>query len=214
MPARTNELSVSVEEYLASEECSRIRHEYVDGRLFAMTGSTLKHNILAGNLHSILHTRVKGGPCRVFMEGAKVRVEATNSFYYPDVMVTCSGFSDKAVYTDQPVLLVEVLSPSTSKIDRREKLIAYKQIPSLNEYLIVHQRKRCVEIYRRDGNGDWNICQLATGKTFEISSVPGGPIEVSMQDLYADADGDGATTPIVKENESDYSWMNESESEE
>jgi Uma2 family endonuclease len=214
MPARPSELHVSVEEYLASEERSTIRHEYVDGRLFAMTGSTLKHNILAGNLHSILHTRVKGGPCRVFMEGVKVRVEATNSFYYPDVMVACSEFSDKAVFTDQPVLLVEVLSPSTSVIDRREKLIAYKQIPSLKEYLIVHQRKRCVEIYRRDETGNWSICELATGKVFEICSVPGGPIQVSMDDLYADADGEGATTPAVKEDEADYSWMDESESEE
>lgn len=214
MPARTNELSVSVEEYLASEERSTVRHEYVDGRLFAMTGSTLKHNILCGNLFSLLHARVKGGPCSVFMEGAKVRVEATNSFYYPDVMVACSAFSDNAVFTDQAVLLVEVLSPSTSRIDRREKLIAYKRIPSLKEYLIVHQRKRCVEIYRRDETNIWSICQLATGASFEIHSIPGGSIHVSMDDLYGDVDGVGPTTPAVKEDEADYSWMDESESEE
>lgn len=176
MPAHTNEMYVSVEEYLASEERSRIRHEYVDGRLFAMTGSTLKH--------------------------------------YPDVMVSCVQLSQSAVFTNQPILLVEVLSPSTSAIDRREKLIAYKQIPSLQEYLIVHQRKRCVEIYRRDEANGWSICELATGTVFEIRSIPGGPIQVSMEELYGDVDGDGATTPIVKEDETDCSWMNESESEE
>lgn len=214
MPALPNELYVSVEEYLASEEHSSIRREYVDGRLFAMTGSTMKHNILSGNLFALLHSRLKGGPCKVFIEALKVRVEATNSFYYPDVMVACSAYSDKAVFTNKPVLLVEVLSPSTSKIDRREKLIAYKQIPSLKEYLIVHQRKRCVEIYRRDESGDWSICLLATGKTFEICSVPGDPMEVSMDDLYADEDGEGASTPAVREDEADYNWMDESESEE
>ena len=214
MPARQNELYVSVEDYLASEERSSIRREYVDGRLFAMTGATLKHNLLSGNLFSLLHARVKGGPCRVFMKGAKVRVEATNSFYYPDVMVARAAFSGKAVFTDQPVLLVEVLSPSTSTIARREKLIAYKQIPSLKEYLIVHQRKRCVEIYRRDDAGNWSICLLATRASFEIWSVPGGPIQVSMDDLYADADGEGTTTPAVSEDEADYSWMDESDSEE
>ncbi len=214
MPARPSELYVSVEEYLASEERSTIRHEYVDGRLFAMADSTLKHNILSGNLFSLLHARAKGGPCRVFVHAIKVRVEATNSFYYPDIMVACSPFDEDAVFTDQPVLLVEILSPSTSAIDRREKLIAYKQIPSLKEYLIVHQRKRCVEIYSRDETGIWSICELATGKVFEICSVPGVPIRVSMDDLYADADGEGATTPEVTEDETDYSWMDESESEE
>lgn len=214
MPAHTNEMYVSVEEYLASEERSRIRHEYVDGRLFAMTGSTLKHNLLSGNLFALLHARVKGEPCRVFAHAVKVRVEATNSFYYPDVMVSCAKLSQSAVFTNQPILLVEVLSPSTSAIDRREKLIAYKQIPSLQEYLIVHQRKRCVEIYRRDEANGWSICELATGTVFEIRSIPGGPIQVSMDELYGDVDGDGVTTPIVKEDETDYSWMNESESEE
>ena len=211
MPAHTNELCVSIEQYLASEERSTIRHEYVDGRLFAMTGSTLKHNLLSGNLFALLHARVKGGPCKVFAHAVKVRVEATNSFYYPDVMVSCAKLSQSAVFTNQPILLVEVLSPSTSAIDRREKLITYKQIPSLQEYLIVHQRKRCVEIYRRDEANDWSICELATGTVFEIRSIPGGPIQVSMEELYGDVDGDGTTTPIVKEDETDYSWMNESE---
>ncbi len=214
MPALEDELSVSVEDYLASEERSTIRHEYVDGRLFEMADSTLKHNVVSGNLFSLLHAKTKGGPYRVFFHAIKVRVTATNSFYYPDVMVAGSAFSDNEVFTDQPVLLVDVLSPSSSAIDRREKLIAYKQIPSLKEYLIVHQRKRCVEIYRRDETGNWNICLLATSKVFEICSVPGGPMQVSMDDLYADADGVGATTPAVKEDEADYSWMDESESEE
>ncbi|MBA3993655.1 MAG: hypothetical protein C0469_09015 [Cyanobacteria bacterium DS2.3.42] len=91
MPAHTNEMYVSVEEYLASEERSMLRHEYVDGRLFAMADSTLKHNILSGNLFSLLHAKAKNGQCRVFIHAVKVRVEATNSFYYPDVMVY-SGF--------------------------------------------------------------------------------------------------------------------------
>ncbi len=214
MPAHTNEMYVSVEEYLASEKRSKIRHEYVDGRLFAMADSTLKHNILSGNLFSLLHAKAKNGQCRVFIHAVKVRVEATNSFYYPDVMVSCAQLSQSAVFTNQPVLLVEVLSPSTSAIDRREKPIAYKQIPSLQEYLIVHQRKRCVEIYRRDEANDWSICELATGIVFEIRSIPGGPIQVSMDELYGDVDVDGATTPVVKEDEADYRWMDESESEE
>ncbi|MBA3857966.1 MAG: hypothetical protein C0507_13765 [Cyanobacteria bacterium PR.3.49] len=214
MPARHNQLYVTVEEYLSREEQSAIRHEYVDGRLFAMSGSTIKHNIISGNLFSLLHVNLKGGPCKVFIEAVKVRVEATNSFYYPDVMVSCASHAESAVYTEQPVLIAEVLSPSTTAIDRREKLIAYKQIPSLNEYLIVHQKKRCVEIYRRDASGNWNVCELSTGSSFEICSVAGGRIEVAMQDLYDGADGEGHSTPAVKEGEMIEDWLEEADSAE
>lgn len=214
MPARQNVLYVSVEDYLARESRCQKRHEYVDGRLFAMTGSTVKHNLLSGNLFALLHSQLKGGPCKVFIEAVKVRVEATNSFYYPDVMVSCAQLAQNAVYTDQPILLVEVLSPSTAAIDRREKLIAYKQIPSLKEYLIVHQRKRCIEIYRRTEAESWTTCELSTGKTFEVHSLPGGPHQFSMNELYADTHGEDAPTPEVREDESDYSWLDESETEE
>lgn len=214
MPARHNQLFVTVDDYLRREERSTIRHEYVDGRLFAMAGSSIKHNIISGNLFSILHAKLKGGPCKVFIEAVKVRVEATNSFYYPDVMVSCATHAESAVFTDQPVVIVEVLSPSTSAIDRREKLIAYKQIPSLKEYLIVHQKKRCVEIYRRDADGNWNVCELSTGSSFEICSIAGGLIEVAMQDVYAGADGEGHSTPVVKEGEMIDDWLDEANSAE
>ena len=214
MPAQKDELYVSVEDYFACEARSEIRHEYVNGYLFAMSGATYKHNLITSNLFVLLYSRLRGGPCKAFKEAFKVHVEATNCFYYPDVMVSCAKLSQQAVFTDQPVLLVEVISPSTSSIDRREKLIAYKQIPSLREYMIIHQRKRCVEIYRRNEAGNWGACELATGTAFEINSIPGGPVTVSMEELYEAADGDGEATPVVREDETDYSWLNESESEE
>jgi Uma2 family endonuclease len=122
-----NVAHMSVDEYLSSEEHASVRREYVDGRVFAMTGVTKRHNIIAGNIYSILRAHVRGSQCRAYISDVKVRVEAANSFYYPDVMVSCEPFDHKSVFTSTPRLIVEVLSRSTAAIDRREKVLAYSK---------------------------------------------------------------------------------------
>jgi Uma2 family endonuclease len=119
---------VSEEEYLRLEAHSPVRHEYVNGEMFAMTGGTLRHNTIALNLAVALRNGLRAGPCRVYINDVRVRIEKTRSYYYPDLLVTCTKGTQPvdlaAVTVDDPVLLVEVLSQGTEAIDRREKLLS------------------------------------------------------------------------------------------
>ena len=208
-------INISVEEYLSQEERSEVRHEFVDGRVFAMTGTSLRHNIIAGNLYSHLSAYLKGGPCRVFMSDVKVRVDATNSFYYPDILVSCTPTDTKSVYLKTPVLIAEVLSPSTAAVDRREKLFAYKQIPTLQEYLIAHQSKPQIEVMRRVAHGTWQSTILVENATIELTSMAGGVFRVEMSEIYHGVDwqesmqgGDDSEGWLLRESAFDEStWL-------
>ncbi len=186
VPRPNRRSRVTVQEYLAREEGASQRHEYVDGRLFAMTGASRGHNIIAINILSILRAHIRGSHCRAYMSDVKVRVEATNSFYYPDVMVSCDKFDARSVYTTSPVLIAEVLSPSTATIDRREKVLAYRQIESLGEYLIVYQRKKQAELHRRNEQGSWDILEFAQGEQLQLESLPTGPLKFSIDEVSED----------------------------
>ncbi len=111
--------AVSVEDYLTAEEASQIKHEYVNGQIHAMVGGTLAHNQICMNIASFFRSNTKGSICRTFMSDVKVHIEQNNSFYYPDVLVACGAFDPNSYFVNEPVLIVEVLSPSTSDIDRR-----------------------------------------------------------------------------------------------
>lgn len=166
---------VSEEEYLAFEAQSPVKHEYVAGGIYAMTGASLRHNVITLNIASLLRTHLRGSPCRTFMSDAKLRVAKLNSYYYPDVMVTCDprhqnvGAADTLVET--PRLIVEILSTSTEATDRREKLLAYRSLPSLLEYVLVSQNEAVIEIHRRQGDIGWQIITLSPGDPVELSSV-------------------------------------------
>jgi Uma2 family endonuclease len=166
---------VSEEEYLALEAQSPLKNEYVVGTIYAMTGASLRHNVIAGNIYSLLRTHLRGSPCRTFMSDAKLRVAKMCSYYYPDVMVTCDprhqhvGSNDGTV--DTPRLVVEILSSSTEATDRREKLLAYRSLPSLLEYVLISQEEAKIEIHRRQGDIGWQIITLTPGDPVELSSV-------------------------------------------
>ncbi|MEY2879679.1 MAG: hypothetical protein RLZZ15_2059 [Verrucomicrobiota bacterium] len=147
--ART--LPLSVADYLASEEASAVRHEFIGGEIYAMSGASTPHNTIAGNIFSAFRTKLRGGPCRAFVADVKVRLEASREeiFYYPDVVVTCHPTGVQKQFLMLPTLIVEVLSPSTETIDRREKKLNYLQVPTLEEYVLVAQDRREVTIYRR-----------------------------------------------------------------
>lgn len=116
-----------------------------------MAGASEAHNLISGNLFAALHTHVRGGPCKAYMADFKVRLEINREdiFYYPDVMVACQRVGVEQYYLRYPTLIVEVLSPSTESIDRREKLLNYPQISTMDEYAIVSQESREVTIHRR-----------------------------------------------------------------
>ena len=141
---------MSVEDYLTFEENTRIRHEYVAGEIFAMSGASLEHELIAGNIFAAFHAHLRGGPCNSFISNFKLHLELNESefFYYPDVMVACGPNTDIRFCTN-PRLVVEVLSPSTERTDRREKASNYRQIPALEEYVLIAQRKAEVTVYRR-----------------------------------------------------------------
>lgn len=166
---------VSETEYLALEAQSPIKHEYVAGGIYAMTGASLRHNVITLNIAALLRAHLRGSPCRTFMSDAKLRVAKLNSYYYPDVMVTCDTHHQNVTPADTvietPRLVVEILSTSTEATDRREKLLAYRSLPSLLEYMLVSQNEASIEIHRRQGDIGWQIITLTPGDPVELSSV-------------------------------------------
>jgi Uma2 family endonuclease len=150
---------LQVEDYLAGEESSELRHEYLGGMVYAMAGASDAHNTIALNLAAELRNLLRGGPCRAFIGDMKAHIVigGRDVFYYPDVMVTCDPRDTKPYIKEFPKLIVEVLSQTTESTDRREKFWNYTQIESLEEYILVAQDKREVTIFRRAKNWDAEI---------------------------------------------------------
>jgi Uma2 family endonuclease len=132
---------ISVEDYLAGEETSPVKYEYVYGEVYAMAGTSDKHNIIALNIASALNNHLRDSPCQPFMGDIKVRV-SPHVYYYPDVLVSCEQNPENPYFRNEPILIVEVLSPSTQEIDRREKLLFISKCrASANTSLL--SSKRC-----------------------------------------------------------------------
>jgi Uma2 family endonuclease len=150
-------ISRSVADYLAGERDGAVRHEYVSGQAYAMVGVKVgvsaRHNRIAGNIFARLHGHLDGAECEPFMSDMKIRV-APDLFYYPNVVVTCDGPGGDPYFRTEPRLVVEVLSPTTERTDRHEKLAAYKNCPSVEEYALVSQEGMMVELHRRSGD-EW-----------------------------------------------------------
>ncbi|MBI3560958.1 MAG: Uma2 family endonuclease [Gammaproteobacteria bacterium] len=158
---------LSINEYLKDEEYSEIRHEYVNGRVYAMVGGTARHNLITGTVTALLREQLRG-KCHVFMSDMKVQIDSV--FYYPDVMVVCNRIDMQSLYQTQPVLLVEVLSETTKSKDRLEKLVAYQSISSLQEYLLLEQDKVQADVYRRIDTA-WHVQAVSAGETLYLESV-------------------------------------------
>jgi len=158
---------MSVEDYLASEEDGPWRNEFVNGVTYAMAGSSTRQNKIAGTLYAALvgHLPVR---CEAFISDVKVRIESARDrrFYYPDVFVSCSP-TDDAYTRDEPVLVAEVLSPWTERIDRGEKFEGYRTIASLQEYAILSQDEVRLELFRRRSGWEREVFGPDDAVTFE-----------------------------------------------
>ncbi|BAZ70814.1 MAG: Uma2 family endonuclease [Hapalosiphonaceae cyanobacterium JJU2] len=180
---------LTVEEYLKAEESSEIRHEYIAGQVFAMSGSSKEHNRISLNIASILSSHLRGSSCSVYMSDMKVRIQSTNKtksadlFYYPDVVVTCDPQDQDRFFVNYPCLIIEVLSPSTEAIDKREKRINYQALDSLQEYVLVSQDQIQVEIYRQDAQSNWSVQTLDKGDDLQLKSVG---LTLTMTEIYED----------------------------
>ncbi len=146
---------ISVEDYLAGEQQSSVKHEYVAGLIYAMVGARNAHNIIASNTLISMGQQLHGKPCRAFNSDTKIRVRMSNQtrFYYPDVSVICRPNPQSDVFQDLPSVIVEVLSESTRRIDDGEKREAYLTIPSLTHYILLEQSAIGSVVYERGSAG-------------------------------------------------------------
>lgn len=171
---------LSLEDYLEFEEQSATRHEFVAGQIHALAGTSRRHNRIAGNIFAHLLMAARGGPCRVYMSDVKLKV-ADDVVYYPDVMVACGPPGEHPLLETAPCLVVEVLSPGTEQIDRREKLLAYKAIPGLRTYLIVHQDRPRVERAWCDEEGNWWDADVADEGRVPL---PCPEVVLTLEEIY------------------------------
>lgn len=169
---------ISFEAYLALEEKGQVRHELLDGLLYAMAGTTLVHNRICRNLVVLLQQQARGSGCEVFFADVKLRVDFQTA-YYPDVLVCCQPENHEQ-YVEHPCLVVEVLSRNTEIVDRREKLAKYRQIPSLRAYVLVDSLSRRVEAYYREGQ-HWLYLDVAGEGSVPI---PCPEMSLNLDEIY------------------------------
>ncbi len=176
---------LTCEEYLQMEEHSPIKHEYIDGQIYAMVGANDAHVTIALNLATILRSHVRGSGCRVYMADMKARIESLNRYFYPDILVTCDPRDQETPLEKRfPCLIVEVLSDSTEAFDRGDKFADYQTLDSLQEYVLINTKRQRVECFRRNEAGLW-VLQSYTDKqeTFQMQSIR---FEGAIADLYED----------------------------
>ncbi len=146
---------VSPDDYLAGELASTTKHEYLGGVIYAMAGATNAHNLISTNVAAALHTRLRGRPCRAFNSDTKIRlrVGGQTRFYYPDASVVCTPNPPTDSFQDEPVVVVEVMSASTRRLDEGEKRDAYLTLASLSNLILIEQDAPAAVVYRRAAEG-------------------------------------------------------------
>jgi len=166
------------EAYLAYEREQSIRHELVDGYLYAMTGASDRHEEIALNLAAALRVHLRGSKCRAYKGDLKLRIG--DDFFYPDVFVRCGEARGDPYFKSDPVLIAEVLSPSTQRYDRGDKRLAYTSLSSLQEYLLIAQDQWRVDVLRRATG--WAVETLTRPDTrLHLASVD---LSISLAELY------------------------------
>lgn len=168
MPTVQKDVHLTPEEYLEGEQYSPMRHEFVGGRLYGMVGASRAHNLIAGNVHGQLRSHLRAQGCQVFISDMKVRVG--NDFFYPDLVVECQPRDPDPYYCREPRLIVEILSESTAKWDTTTKRGAYQTLESLQEYMLIAQESKRVQVYRRSADG-WDLETYGEGDDVHLSSV-------------------------------------------
>ena len=174
---------VSVDEYLAGELVSPVKHEYWGGVLYAMAGAKNVHNLIATNATIALGSRLRGQPCRPYNSDTKIRVRSATHvrFYYPDVSVVCRSNPPDDSFQDNPVVIVEVLSKGTRRVDEGEKKEAYLSIPSLMVYVLVEQETAALVAYRRTDQGF--VREVREGHD-EVLPLPEIGVELRLSEVY------------------------------
>ena len=184
-------LPMTAEEFLVWDDSQTIKHEFIRGEVYemgrpgetqAMAGAGEAQVVVTGNMFVALRQHLKGSPCRCYFVDMKLRVEAADAYFYPDLMVTCSAADDQDLLIKrEPVLLVEVLSPSTAAYDMGKKFAAYRQLPSLREYVLIDPHSRRCDVYRAGADGLWVLHPFEPEEDLRLASVE---LVVACADLW------------------------------
>ncbi len=175
----------SPEDYLAAEEKAAQKSEYYDGKVVAMAGASLNHNRIAGNVYAILNAALSDTPCEVFFVDVKVWIEARNFFTYPDVMAVCGEtkfMEDRSDTLTNPTIIIEVLSNSTERYDRKTKFHAYWTLDSLQEYILIDQHRMRVEYFQQISNKEWALRVFTDAD--EKLLLKAVDIKIPLSDIY------------------------------
>lgn len=159
MPQKQEPIKMTEAEYLAFERGSDIKHEYIDGHIYAMAGARRRHSLITGNIFASCHSQFRGQDCEVHQSELRVKISASK-YFYPDITIICG----EAILADNefdnllnPTVIIEVLSPSTEAFDRGDKFQYYRSIPSIQHYLLISQDKPRIEGYQRQKSGLWTF---------------------------------------------------------
>jgi len=173
---------MTAEEYLEWEAKQELRYEYIDGEILAMTGGTLPHNSIALNFYTALRPHLRQKSCQAYVSDAKVKPSQLSRYFYPDLVVTCDSDDLKARdFIQNPKIIVEVLSPGTETYDRTKKFKYYRQIPTLQEYVLVDSEEITVEVYRRGEGKMWLYYEYEAGEIIALQSIE---FECAIELLY------------------------------
>jgi Uma2 family endonuclease len=175
------------QEYLDWESHQQIRHEYIDGEVFAMAGGTRSHNRIAGNLFTALDSYLQPKGCEIYFADVKVQLSKSSAYHYPDLVVTCDRRDLEAKNRESeqfiqfPSLIFEVLSPSTEAYDRGGKFVQYRKLETLQEYVLIQSEQIGVECFRKNAEGLWVLYPYEAGETITFESIG---FSLSVIDLY------------------------------
>lgn len=169
--------SISVEQYLKDEINRKEKHELIDGQIYAMAGANANHERISSNISRKFGNYLEASPCEPF--GSDMKVKAGSKFFYPDVIVDCQFDETQAYYTETPIIIVEVLSKSTRKMDKTTKRFSYINIPSLQEYVLIEQDIVDIEVIRRSEG--WQSRHYFLGDTVHFASID---LTLSVEEIY------------------------------
>jgi Uma2 family endonuclease len=177
MLAQQEDPYISEQDYLEGEKISEIKHEYVDGQVYAMTGASKNHGRISVNLLIKFSNHLGDSPCESFINDMKVKVDS--KYFYPDVIVACDDNEDNEYFTESVIIIVEVLSKSTRQYDKTQKNLYYQTIPSLQEYILIEQDFVDVEVCRRENN--WFSEHYYLGDDVQFNAID---LSVAVEDIY------------------------------
>jgi Uma2 family endonuclease len=178
-------------DYLAFERTSEIKHEFIDGEIYAMTGASPNHNLVVASTIAAIHNQLRGKPCKIYPSDMKVRTPSTGSYLYPDISVVCgeSQFDDEQRdILLNPTIIIEVLSPNTERYDRGKKFQSYRELASMQEYILIAQDSPHIERFVRQQDGLWQFSEArGLEASLDLASIM---CKLALVEVYEQVDFD------------------------